>query len=152
MALAIVLGAWYAKEKTLSIHSIYTRRRETFYWLTVLVTFALGTAAGDMTATSMHLGYLSSGILFTIVLAIPAIGYYLFGLKEIVAFWFAYIMTRPVGASFSDWLSASHASGGLGLGKGEVSLVLTVLIVILVAFRGGSAARVTEWEGAPAQG
>lgn len=144
VALAAILIVWYVKEKTLSVHSIYTRRREIFYWLTVLVTFALGTAAGDMTASSMHLGYLSSGLLFAVVLAIPALGYWLLGWKEIFAFWFAYIMTRPVGASFSDWLSAAHSSGGLGFGKGEVSLVLTILIVILVAFRGGSAAQVAE--------
>lgn len=144
VALAVILITWYAKEKTLSVHSIYTRRREVFYWLTVLITFALGTAAGDMTASSMHLGYLSSGILFAIVLAVPALGYKFLRWKEIFSFWFAYIMTRPVGASFSDWLSAAHGSGGLGLGKGEVSLVLTILIVLLVAFRGGIAALVDE--------
>jgi len=150
-ALAGILITWYVKEGTLSVHSIYTRRRETFYWLTVLITFALGTAAGDMTADSMHLGYLPSGLLFAGVLAIPAIGFFWFGLKEITAFWFAYIMTRPVGASFADWLSASHTSGGLGISKGEVSLVLTVLIIILVAFRGGTAVKVTEPEPELAQ-
>ncbi|MBM7568798.1 COG4705 family protein [Paenibacillus sacheonensis] len=143
-ALAIILGLWFRKEKTLSVHSIFTRRREIFYWLTVLATFALGTAAGDMTATNMHLGYLASGIMFTVILAVPAIGFWLFGLKEIVAFWFAYIMTRPVGASFADWMSAAHTSGGLELGKGPVTLVLTILIVILVVFRGGSAAKSAE--------
>jgi uncharacterized membrane-anchored protein len=141
VALAVILITWYTKEKTLSVHSIFTRRREAFYWLTVLTTFALGTAAGDMTATSMHLGYLASAVLFAFVLAVPAVSYWKFGLKEIVAFWFAYIMTRPVGASLADWLSAAHDKGGLGLGKGEVTLVLTLLIVILVAFRGGSAAK-----------
>lgn len=145
-ALAAILITWYVKEGTLSIHSIVNRRRETFYWLTVLITFALGTAAGDMTADSMHLGYLPSGLLFACVLAIPAIGYFMLGLKEITAFWFAYIMTRPVGASFADWLSAPHRSGGLGISKGEVSLVLTVLIIILVAFRGGTAVKITESE------
>ncbi|MBB6734372.1 hypothetical protein [Cohnella zeiphila] len=144
--LAVILIVWYRKEKTLSVHSICTRRREVFYWMTVLTTFALGTAAGDMTANSLHLGYLASGIWFAVVLAIPAIGYFLFGFKEIFAFWFAYIMTRPVGASFADWLSAAHGSGGLGWGKGEVSLVLTILIVVLVAFRGGSAAKDPELE------
>ncbi len=86
-----------------------------------MATFALGTAAGDMTATTVHLGYFSSGVLFAVLLAIPALGYWVFGLNEIFAFWFAYIMTRPVGASFSDWLSVSHSSDGLGLGKGPVS-------------------------------
>ena len=151
VALAAILTVWYVKEKTLSVHSIFTRRREIFYWMTVLTTFALGTAAGDMTATSMHLGYFTSGVLFAIVLALPALGYWLFGLKEIAAFWFAYIMTRPVGASFADWLSAAHSKGGLGLGKGEVTLALTILIVILVAFRGGSAAQSEEVNGAAAR-
>ncbi|PLS04289.1 hypothetical protein CVD27_12380 [Neobacillus cucumis] len=145
-ALAVVLITWYSKEKTLSVHSIFTRRREIFYWLTVLVTFALGTAAGDMTASSMHLGYLSSGLLFTVLLVIPALGYRLFGLNEIFAFWFAYIMTRPVGASFSDWLAASHSHGGLGIDKGMVSLILLIFIILLVAFRGGTPAKSVEFK------
>ncbi|MDM5450912.1 COG4705 family protein [Peribacillus simplex] len=145
VALAVVLIAWYSKEKTLSVHSIFTRRREIFYWITVLVTFALGTAAGDMTASSMHLGYFSSGLLFTFLLVIPALGYRLFGLNEIFAFWFAYIMTRPVGASFSDWLAASHSHGGLGIDKGIVSLVLLIFIILLVIFRGGSPAKGVEF-------
>jgi uncharacterized membrane-anchored protein len=103
-------------------------------WASVLVTFALGTAAGDMSAYTLHLGYLSSGVLFTILLAIPALFYWLFGLNKIFAFWFAYIMTRPVGASFSDWISVSHSRGGLGLGEGPVSLVLTIIILVLVGY------------------
>jgi len=144
VALAAVLITWFTKEKTLSVHSIFTRRREVFYWLTVLVTFALGTAAGDMTASSMHLGYLSSGFLFTFLLVIPALGYRLFRFNEIFAFWFAYIMTRPVGASFSDWLAASPSHGGLGISKGLVSLVLLIIIILLVIFRGGSPAKSVE--------
>ncbi|WHY94486.1 hypothetical protein QNK12_13890 [Neobacillus cucumis] len=144
VTLAGVLITWFSKEKTLSVHSIFTRRREIFYWLTVLVTFALGTAAGDMTASTMHLGYFSSGVLFTVLLAIPALGYKLFGLNEIFAFWFAYIMTRPVGASFSDWLGASQNHGGLGIGKGLVTLVLLIFIMTLVFFRGGSPAKSME--------
>ncbi|MGG1397581.1 hypothetical protein ABE288_07060 [Bacillus salipaludis] len=144
VTLAGVLITWFSKEKTLSVHSIFTRRREIFYWLTVLVTFALGTAAGDMTASSMHLGYFASGVLFTVLLAIPALAYRLFGLNEIFAFWFAYIMTRPVGASFSDWLGASQSHGGLGIGKGLVTLVLLLLIIILVVFHGGSPAKSME--------
>jgi uncharacterized membrane-anchored protein len=136
VVLAAILVSWNAIEKTLSIHSIYTIRREAFYWITVLGTFALGTAAGDMTASTMHLGYFSSGVLFAVLLAIPALGYWLFGLNEIFAFWFAYIMTRPVGASFSDWISVSHIRGGLGLGEGPVSLCLTIIIVVLVAYLG----------------
>ncbi|AZN41101.1 COG4705 family protein [Paenibacillus albus] len=145
-ALAAILITWYVKEKTLSVHSIYTRRREVFYWLTVVTTFALGTAAGDMTANSMNLGYLPSGIMFSVILVLPAIGYWFFGLKEIAAFWFAYIMTRPVGASFADWLSAAHSSGGLGYSKGIVTFVLTVFIVILVIIKGGKPAESSDLE------
>ena len=134
IVLAIIFVAWYLRERTLSIHSIYTRHREFFYWATVLTTFALGTAAGDMTATTLHLGYLTSGILFTVLFAIPAIGYWLFGLNEILAFWFAYIVTRPLGASFSDWMAVSHARGGLAFGTGPISLVLGVLIVCFVGY------------------
>jgi uncharacterized membrane-anchored protein len=137
VALTIIFITWYAIEKTLSIHSIYTRRREAFYWSTVLGTFALGTAAGDMTAYTMHLGYFSSGILFAVLLAIPAVGYW-FGLNGIFAFWFAYIMTRPVGASFSDWISVSHSRGGLGLGEGPVSLGLTIIILLFVGYLAAS--------------
>lgn len=133
-ALAAVFLIWYAAEKTLSIHSIYTFRRELFYWAAVLGTFALGTASGDMTAMTLHLGYFSSGILFAVFLILPAIGYRLFGLHPIFAFWFAYVMTRPVGASFSDWLSKSHNLGGIGFGEGGVSLVLTMIIVVLVGY------------------
>jgi uncharacterized membrane-anchored protein len=131
-ALAAVLVIWFRVEKTLSIHSITTRRREIFYWATVLVTFALGTAAGDMTATTLHLGYLSSGVLFVVVIAIPAIGFRYLRLNGVVAFWFAYIVTRPLGASFADWMGVSHARGGLDWGTGSVSAVLAVLIVVLV--------------------
>ncbi len=133
-ALAVVFIVWYTVEKTLSIHSIFTRRREFFYWCTVLATFALGTADGDMTANSLNLGYFSSGVVFTVLLILPAIGYGLFRLNPIFAFWFAYIMTRPVGASFSDWISKSHHAGGLGFGEGPVSLALTVIIVVLVGY------------------
>lgn len=133
-ALAVVFIIWYKAEKTLSIHSVFTRKREFFYWCTVLGTFALGTASGDMTASTMHLGYFSSGVLFAVLLAIPAIGYWLFGLNEIFAFWFAYIMTRPVGASFSDWISVPKSRGGLSLGEGPVSLVLAIIIVVLVGY------------------
>ncbi|WCK52545.1 hypothetical protein PP175_13970 [Aneurinibacillus sp. Ricciae_BoGa-3] len=134
VALTVIFVTWHKTEKTLSIHSIYTRKREVYYWCTVLGTFALGTAAGDMTAYTMHLGYFSSGVLFAILLAIPALGYWLFGLNEIFAFWFAYIMTRPVGASFSDWISVPHGRGGLGLGTGPVSLCLTIIILVLVGY------------------
>ncbi len=131
--LAAVFTLWYRTEGTLSIHSIYTPRRELFYWATVLATFALGTAAGDMTARTLHLGFLSSGIMFAVVFAIPAIGNWKLGMNPVLAFWFAYIVTRPLGASFADWLAIRPSLGGLGLGDGLISGVLTVLIVILVA-------------------
>ncbi|WP_231955987.1 COG4705 family protein [Aneurinibacillus soli] len=134
VALTLIFVIWYRTEKTLSIHSIYTRLREAFYWCTVLGTFALGTAAGDMTAATLHLGYLLSGVLFAVLLAIPVLGYRFFGLNEIFAFWFAYIMTRPVGASFSDWISVPHSRGGLGLGEGPVSLCLTIMILLFVGY------------------
>jgi uncharacterized membrane-anchored protein len=134
VALAVIFIVWYASEKTLSIHSIYTRRRELFYWATVMATFALGTAAGDMTASTLGLGYFSSGILFAVLIAVPILGYFLFGLNEILAFWFAYILTRPLGASFADWIGKPHSLGGLGLGDGQVSLILTLVIVGFVSY------------------
>jgi uncharacterized membrane-anchored protein len=134
VVLAAVLVAWYRSEKTLSIHSIYTRRREQFYWGTVLATFALGTAVGDMTATNWSLGYLSSGILFVSLFALPAVAYRWFGLNSIFAFWVAYIMTRPLGASFADWMDASKGKGGLALGTGAVAIGLAVVMVGFIAY------------------
>jgi uncharacterized membrane-anchored protein len=133
VVLAVVFVAWYASEKTLSIHSINTRRREMFYWATVIATFALGTAAGDMTAATLGLGYLSSGVLFAVLFIVPGLAYWLFGLNEIGAFWFAYIMTRPLGASFADWFG-KPILGGLGLGDAKVALVLTILIIGFVGY------------------
>lgn len=133
ITLAVIFAVWYASEKTLSIHSISTRRRELFYWATVMATFALGTAAGDMTAATLQLGYFSSGVLFAVLFAIPALAYWLFGLNEVVAFWFAYIVTRPLGASFADWFGKSSL-GGLGLGDAKVSFVLTILIIGFVGY------------------
>jgi uncharacterized membrane-anchored protein len=129
-----VFGAWYATERTLSIHSITTPRRELFYWATVMATFALGTAAGDMTATTMHLGYLLSGIVFAAIIAVPALAYWRLHLNEVVAFWFAYIVTRPLGASFADGMGKPRIVSGLGWGDGPVALVLGLLIVAAVAY------------------
>jgi uncharacterized membrane-anchored protein len=134
VALAVVFAVWYASEKTLSIHSISTVRRELFYWATILTTFALGTAAGDMTATTWHLGYFSSGVLFAVLIAIPALAYWRFRLNAILAFWSAYIVTRPLGASFADWLAVPARRRGLNLGDGPVSFVLAALIVGVVAY------------------
>ncbi|WP_230209223.1 hypothetical protein [Nostocoides sp. HKS02] len=134
VALAAVFGVWYATERTLSIHSITTVRRELFYWLTVLTTFALGTAAGDLTASTMRLGYFASGVLFAVVIAVPAIAHRSLGLNAIVAFWFAYIVTRPLGASFADWLGVPASRRGLDLGTGPVTLALAVVIAVLVGY------------------
>ena len=132
--LTVVFVTWYRVERTLSIHSIYTHRREGFYWATVLATFAMGTATGDMTATTLHLGYFASGILFIVLFLLPAIGFFWFRLNGIFAFWFAYVMTRPLGASFADWFSKPPSITGLGYGDGRVGGLLTVLIVILVGY------------------
>jgi uncharacterized membrane-anchored protein len=134
LALAVTFIVWYASEKTLSIHTIYTRRREVFYWATVMATFALGTAAGDMTASTMALGYFRSGVMFAVLIAIPALAYRFLGLNAILAFWVAYVLTRPLGATFADWLGRARNLSGLGLGTGSVSLVLAIIIVILVGY------------------
>jgi len=132
-ALAIIFVIWYINEKTLSIHTIYRGRRELFYWATVMATFALGTAAGDLTASTFRLGYFPSFVLFAVLFALPALAYWLVGLNEIAAFWCAYIVTRPLGASFADWLGKPYL-GGLGLGDAKVALVLTVLIIGFVGY------------------
>ena len=105
-----------------------------FYWLAVVATFAMGTALGDLTAVSFHLGYFASGILFAGIIAIPALGFRLLHWNAVFSFWFAYVATRPLGASFADWLGKPHSVGGLGLGDGPVALVLTFAIFLLVAF------------------
>ena len=132
VGLIVIFLAWRLTEKTLSIHSINTRRREVFYWLTVLTTFALGTAAGDWTAHSLGWGFLVSAIVFTVIMFIPAIGFRWMRFNSVFAFWFAYIVTRPVGASFADWIGAEPSRGGLGFGFGNIALLLTVGIVVLV--------------------
>ncbi|HLZ95869.1 MAG TPA: hypothetical protein VKT20_11115 [Candidatus Dormibacteraeota bacterium] len=132
-SVVVIFVLWFISERTLSVHSIYSRRRETFYWAAVLATFAMGTAVGDMTAVSFHLGFFGSGILFAVLIAIPGVAYR-FGLNEIIAFWFAYIITRPLGASFADWLAVPTNQGGLNLGKGPVSIALWILIIAFVAF------------------
>jgi uncharacterized membrane-anchored protein len=134
VVLAAVFVVWYRTEGTLSIHSIRTRRRELFYWLTVLTTFALGTAAGDLTASTMHLGYFASGVLFAVVIAVPAVAHWRLGLNAITAFWFAYIVTRPLGASFADWLGVPPSRRGLDLGTGPVTLTLALVIAVLVGY------------------
>jgi len=134
IVLAVVFRTWYVIEGTLSIHSITTPRRELFYWAAVLATFALGTAAGDLTAVTLGLGYFGSILLFGAIITIPAIGYFRSGMNSILAFWFAYVVTRPVGASVADWLAVSSARGGLALGTGPVSLVLAAAIAGFVYY------------------
>lgn len=127
--LAGVFAVWYATQRTLSVHHIDTRPREFFYWCAVLATFALGTAIGDLTAVTFGLGYLASGIMFGILFALPGVAYRRLGMGATAAFWTAYVLTRPFGASFSDWLARPRALGGLAFGTGPVSLVLFVVIV-----------------------
>jgi uncharacterized membrane-anchored protein len=134
LALAIIFATWYSSEKTLSIHTIYAGRREWFYWATVMATFALGTAVGDLTAITWHLGYLSAAAVFAVLITLPAIGYRFFRLNAVVAFWVAYVLTRPLGATFADWIGRPRSLSGLGIGTGLVSLVLTIVIVILVGY------------------
>jgi uncharacterized membrane-anchored protein len=149
IVLVVVFYLWHRSERTLSIHSIVTRRREVFYWLTVFVTFALGTATGDLTASTMHLGFFASGVMFAVIILVPAIAWWRFRLNEVVAFWFAYVMTRPLGASFADWFAKPHSAGGLGFGDGAVSGVATVAIVLLVVYVAVTKADVQE--GSPSE-
>ena len=135
---AVALGAiflwWYRSEGSLSIHRIDGGRRERFYWATILATFALGTAGGDMTATSLGWGYFASGLLFLGLIALPSIGRRWFGWGAIFAFWFAYVVTRPLGASFADWMGKPKSWGGLGWGEGTVSLGWGLCILAFILF------------------
>jgi uncharacterized membrane-anchored protein len=134
IVLAIVFAIWYASERTLSIHTIYTTRREAFYWLAVLFTFALGTAAGDLTAERLAVGYAWSAVLFAAIIAAVAAAHYRFKLNAVLAFWIAYILTRPLGASLGDLLSQARADGGLGLGTTVTSVIFLVAILVVVVF------------------
>jgi uncharacterized membrane-anchored protein len=134
VVLAAVFVSWYLTERTLSIHTVDTTRRELFYWAAVVATFAMGTALGDFTAFTLHLGYLASAFLYAGVIAIPAIGFWLLRWNAIFSFWFAYVATRPLGASFADWMGKPQTVGGLGWGDGSVAVVLTLIIFVLVAF------------------
>ncbi len=134
LVLAVIFAVWSKTEKTLSIHSINTHQREVFYWVTVIVTFALGTAAGDLTAVTFKLGYFVSGLLFAALFIVPFIARWKFNLNEVAAFWIAYIVTRPLGASFADWFGRAPDLGGVGFGTGETSVVLALLIVGFVVY------------------
>ncbi len=134
IALAVIFGVWYAKEKTLSIHTIYTLRREAFYWLAILFTFALGTAAGDLVAETLSLGYFKSAILFAVIIAAVAFAHLRFKLNAVLAFWIAYILTRPLGASIGDYLSQPADNGGLGLGTVVTSAIFLLAILVTVVY------------------
>jgi uncharacterized membrane-anchored protein len=130
---AAIFGLWYRSERTLSIHSIDNRRREVFYWAAVLATFALGTAAGDLTGIQLNLGFWPSVVLFGAIICLPAIGWWQLNMNPIAAFWFAYVVTRPLGASFADGFSKT-TNGGLGLGDGPVAGVAFIVFAALVAW------------------
>jgi len=134
VVLAAVFVTWQGTEKTLSFHTIDTPRREAFYWAAVVATFAMGTALGDLSSITFGLGYFGSGLLFAAVIAIPAVGYARLGWNGIFSFWFAYVATRPLGASFADWMGKPQNVGGLGWGEGRVALALAILIFCLVAY------------------
>jgi uncharacterized membrane-anchored protein len=133
-ALAITFFAWYRSENTLSIHAITTTRREAFYWLAILFTFALGTAAGDLVSEQLGLGYALSGLIFGGLIALITLGYYAFRLNAVFAFWAAYVLTRPLGASIGDYLTQAHKDGGLALSTTTVSGVFIAVIVALVIY------------------
>ncbi|HEX2822139.1 MAG TPA: hypothetical protein VHO07_18495 [Streptosporangiaceae bacterium] len=134
VVLTLVFWRWYRSEGTLSIHSITTRRRESYYWATVFATFALGTALGDFTATALGLGYLASGIMFGIIILIPAVAWSRFGLGSVAAFWFAYVVTRPLGASFADYFGKPHSISGAGFGDGRTAVIAAIITALLVAY------------------
>jgi uncharacterized membrane-anchored protein len=134
LALLATFAAWYASEKTLSIHTIYTTKREAFYWLAILFTFALGTAAGDLIAEGLNLGYWKSALMFAALIGVVTIAYYRFKLNAVLAFWIAYILTRPLGASLGDYLSQPRDEGGLGLGTVGTSAIFLVTILSLVIY------------------
>jgi uncharacterized membrane-anchored protein len=134
IVLAVIFWLWYRSEGTLSIHSIVTRRRELFYWAVVFATFALGTAVGDFTARVLHLGYLGSAVLFAVVIMVPAVAWSQLKLNAVLCFWAAYVVTRPLGASFADYFGKPKALSGLDYGDGPVSIVLLLFIVVLVGY------------------
>jgi uncharacterized membrane-anchored protein len=133
VVLAAIFWLWQRSEGTLSIHSITTQRREAFYWATVFATFALGTALGDFTATSLNLGYLDSGLLFGVIILIPALARWQFGLDGVAAFWMSYVVTRPLGASFADYISKPHSISGINFGDGPTAIVFAVAVFLLVS-------------------
>jgi uncharacterized membrane-anchored protein len=134
VVLAAVFATWYRTEKTLSIHTIDSPRREAFYWAAVAATFAMGTALGDFTAYTLHLGFFPSALLFAGIIVIPAFGFRFLRWNAILSFWFAYVITRPLGASIADGLAKPRHASGLGIGDGPVVLALGVVIFTMVAY------------------
>ena len=133
-SLVVVFALWYASEKTLSVHSIETTKREIFYWSAILCTFALGTSAGDLIGESMGLGYVKSALLFGGLIAATFLSYRYLHLNAVLAFWAAYILTRPLGASLGDWLTQAPKDGGLGISTTIISAIFLVTIVALVFY------------------
>ncbi|MBO9129462.1 hypothetical protein [Bacillus sp. 165] len=144
MLLGLTFLFWYMSEKTLSIHSIFTRKREVFYWLTILFTFALGTAVGDLYSEQLGLGYLNTGITVVIIIACVFLGWKFLNLDRVLAFWTAYILTRPLGASLGDYLSQSKVNGGLGLGTTVTSVIFLIAILAIIVFLAVSKIDITE--------
>jgi uncharacterized membrane-anchored protein len=134
VAVGVIFSLWHRSEGTLDIHTITTRQRENYYWCAVLATFALGTAAGDLTALTLNWGFFPSAILFGAIIVLPMLGRRRFGLNPVAAFWAAYVVTRPLGASFADWFGKPHGQTGLGLGDGTVSAIELVVFIGLVAY------------------
>ncbi len=134
IALTATFTIWWRSERTLSIHSITTTRREGFYWLAILFTFALGTAAGDLLAEFLAVGYLASAFLFAAAIGVVALAHYRFRLGAVLAFWTAYVLTRPLGASLGDYLSQARTDGGLGLGTIVTSAIFLVTILAVVVY------------------
>lgn len=134
VVLTAVFGWWYASEKTLAMHSVDTPKRELFYWAAILFTFALGTATGDLLAESLDLGYAGSVLVFGAAIGVIAIGYYYLKLNAVLAFWLAYILTRPVGASIGDLLSQPVRNGGYGLGTVGTSIIFLSIITSLIIY------------------
>jgi uncharacterized membrane-anchored protein len=134
VALALTFAAWYASERTLSIHTIVTRRREAFYWLAILFTFALGTAAGDLVDEQFGLGYWTTAVLVAAIIAAITVGHLVFHAGAVLSFWAAYVLTRPLGASLGDGFSQAKSDGGLGLGTTVTSVGFLAVILAVVAY------------------
>lgn len=151
VALALTFAAWYAGERTLSIHTIFTTRREAFYWFAILFTFALGTASGDLAAEGLGLGYLQAGSMYAGLVGLIALAFFVLKVNGILAFWLAYIFTRPLGASFGDLLSQPVPNDGLGFGTELTSVVFLAAIACIIAYMTTSQDRTKQPVGTPIQ-